>query len=166
MNELKMRLQEDAKHALKSGEQTKRLVLNMLLTSIHNKEIEKRTKLSKEGIVSDLEKGSELTDEEIVLSVFSEVKKRKEAIEIFQKGGREELAVKERDELTILESYMPEQLNENEVRDAVKRSISETGAKDIKEMGKVIGAVMGKIKGKADGQMVSKIVKEELSLSK
>ena len=166
MNELKMRLQEDAKHALKSGEQTKRLVLNMLLTSIHNKEIEKRTKLSKEGMVSDLEKGSELTDEEIVLSVFSEVKKRKEAIEIFQKGGREELAVKERDELTILESYMPEQLNENEVRDAVKRSISETGAKDIKEMGKVIGAVMGKIKGKADGQMVSKIVKEELSLSK
>ena len=166
MNELKMRLQEDAKHALKSGEQTKRLVLNMLLTSIHNKEIEKRTKLSKEGIVSDLEKGSELTDEEIVLSVFSEVKKRKEAIEIFQKGGREELAVKERDELTILESYMPEQLNESEVRDAVNRSISETGAKDIKEMGKVIGAVMGKIKGKADGQMVSKIVKEELSLSK
>src|SRR3989338_3412244 len=161
MNELKMRLQEYAKHALKSGEQTKRLVLNMLLTSIHNKEIEKRTKLSKEGIVSDLEKGSELTDEEMVLSVFSEVKKRKEAIEIFQKGGREELAVKERDELTILESYMPEQLNENEVRDAVKRSISETGAKDIKEMGKVIGAVMGKIKGKADGQMVSKIVKEE-----
>lgn len=164
MSELKMRLQEDAKHALKSGEQIKRLVLSMLLTFIHNKEIEKRTKLSKEGIVANLERVSELTDEEIILSIFSEVKKRKEAIEMFKKGNREELAVKEKDELSILESYLPEQLSEDKVRDIVRKIIVETGAKDIKEMGKIIGAVMGKTRGQADGQMVSKIVKEELNI--
>ena len=164
MSRLKTRLNEDAKNALKSGEQIKRLVLNMLLTSIKNKEIEKRTQLSKKGESMDLDQKSELVDDEVISVILSEAKKRKEAIEAFQKGGREELATKERDELSILEVYLPEQMSEEKVRDIVKQTINETGAKDIKEMGKVIGSVMVKVKGKADGGLVSKIVKEELSI--
>ena len=160
---LKNKIQEEAKNALKSGERVRRLVLNMLLTSVKNKEIEKRTKLSKDNITDDLDKKSELTDDEIISVISSEVKKRKEAIEAYQKGGREELAVKELDELEVLKTYLPEQMGEQEVREIVKRVILETGAKDIKEMGKVIGSVMVKVKGKADGSMVSMLVKEELS---
>ena len=159
---LKNKIQDETKKALKSGEQVKRLVLNMLLTSIKNKEIEKRTKLSKENAANDLDKKSELTDDEIISVIFTEVKKRKEAIEAYQKGGREELAVKERDELEFLKTYLPEQMGEQEVREIVKQVISETGAKDIKEMAKVIGSVMAKVKGRADGSMVSQLAKEEL----
>lgn len=160
---LKDKIQKDAVQALKAGESGKRLVLNMLLTAIGNKEIEKRTQLSRKDETENLEKKSRLTEEEILSVIYSETKKRKEAAEAFQKGGRDELAVKEKDELVILESYLPVQLSEDEVRKAVKQTIQETGAKDIKDMGRVIGAVMAKVKGRADGQMVSGIVKELLS---
>lgn len=160
---LKNKIQEDSKEALKSGNQIKRLVLGMLQTAIKNKEIEKRTKLSKENAIDDLDRKSELTVDEIISVVSTEVKKRKEAIEAYQKGGREELAVKEKDELGVLETYLPEQMEESEVREIVKKVILETGVKDIKEMGRLIGLVMAKVKGRADGGLVSKLVKEELA---
>lgn len=160
---LKDKIQADAIQALKAGESGRRLVLNMLLTAIGNKEIEKRTQLSRKGETENLEEKSRLTEDEILSVISSEAKKRREAAEAYQKGGRDELAVKEKDELVILESYLPEQLNEDEVREAVKQTIQETGAKDIKDMGKVIGAVMAKIKGQTDGQTVSRAVKELLS---
>ncbi len=159
---LKEKLQQELNSALKAHEDLKRLVLSSLISAIHNKEIEKRT-------VQKLQEAAELTDEEIIKVVQSEIKKRKEAAELYQKGGREELAQKEKDEINILIQYVPEQMNEEALRKIIKETIQETGAKDlpaqarIKEMGKVIASVMTKVKGQAEGSEVSKIVKEELS---
>ena len=139
------------KEAMKAGDAMKRLVLSLVNSAIKNKEIEKR---------------SELTDEEIIGVISSEVKKRKESIESYEKGGRKEMAQKERGELTMLMEYMPEQISEDEIRTEAKKAISEVGAEDIKEMGKVLGVLMPKLKGRADGQTVSRIVKEELEIGK
>lgn len=152
------------KDALKSGNSRKRTLVGMVLTAIKNREFEKRTKLSKtEPDVAKLEEQSKLNDEEIIEVISSEIKKRKDAVEQYQKGGRPELAEQEKKEAEMLMAYMPEQMSEEKVRAEVKKAVSETGARDMKEMGKVIGAVMAKVKGKADGQMVSRLVKEELS---
>lgn len=163
---LKDKLQNDFKESLKSGNSRKRMVLGMVLTAIKNKEFEKRTKLSKtEKDIAKLEEQSKLNDEEIIEVFSSEIKKRKESAESYEKGGRPELAGKEKEELAMLMEYMPEQMSEDEAREVVKKVIAETGAKDMKDMGKVIGAVMAKVKGKADGQIVSRLVKEELQKS-
>lgn len=160
---LKEKIQQDIKEALKAGESEKRLTLSMLASAIKNRELEKRTKLSKtEKDTSKLEKGSELTDEEIIEVIASEIKKRKEAAESYEKGNRPELAQKEKAEAEIFMKYMPEQMPEDEVRRVVKEVIQETGASGAKDMGKVIGAAMAKVKGRTEGQVVSKIVKEEL----
>ena len=161
---LKEKLNQDLKGSLKSGNSQKRMVLGMVLSAVKNREFEKRSKLSKtETDISKLEEQSKLNDEEIIETLSSEIKKRKESAESYEKGGRLDLAKKEKEELDILMSYMPEQMSEEAIRSEVKKTVAEIGAKDIKDMGKVIGAVMAKIKGKADGTLVSKMVKEELS---
>lgn len=160
---LKEKLQQDIKEALKAGDASKRLCLSMIINAIKNRELEKRTKLSKtEKDVAKLEKESELNDEEIIEVIGSEAKKRKESMESYEKGGRPELMQKEKEELDILMVYMPKQMSEDEIRTEVKKVIQETGASGAKDMGKVIGAVMAKVKGRADGQTVNKFVKEEL----
>lgn len=145
---LKEKLQQEMKDALKSGDSQKRTLLGMVMSAVKNKEIDKK---------------GELADEDVIAVISSEIKKRKDAIEQYEKGGRPELAEQEKKEADMLMAYMPEQMSEDEVMAEVKKAISETGAKDIKEMGKVIGAVMARVKGKADGQVVSRLVKEELS---
>jgi len=161
---LKEKLQQDLKDALKSGDSQRRTVIGMVLAAIKNREFEKRTKLSKtEQDISKLEEQSKLNEEEIIETISSEIKKRKDSIEQYGKGGRPELAEKERKEAEMLMSYMPEQMSEEQIKDEIKKGIAETGAKGMKDMGKVIGAVMAKVKGKADGQIVSRIVKEELT---
>src|SRR3989338_1478628 len=145
---LKEKLQQEMKDALKSGDSQKRTLLSMVLSALKNKEIDKK---------------GELAEEDVIAVIASEIKKRKDAMEQFEKGGRPELADGERKEAEMLMAYMPEQMSEEDVRNEVKKSISETGAKDIKEMGKVLGLLMPKVKGKADGQTVSRMVKEELS---
>ncbi|MBI4117193.1 MAG: GatB/YqeY domain-containing protein [Parcubacteria group bacterium] len=108
---LKEKIQEDLNSALKNREDLKRLVLGSLLSAIHNKEIEKRTARAREAPSSgteELEKASELTDEEIAKAIKSEIKKRKQANELYEKGGRPELAQKEKDEIEILLWYAPE----------------------------------------------------------
>ena len=160
---LKNQLQKELNDALKSGDQLKRSVLSLLLTAIKNKELAKRQKLSKTvSGIEELEKQSQLTDEEILEVIAGEAKKRKEAIEQFQAGGREDLAQKEKSEMNILASYLPEQASEEEVRAEVKRVITELNAQGLKDMGKVIGAVMSKFKGRVEGEKVSKIAKELL----
>src|SRR3989344_6898757 len=160
---LKEKLQNDMKEAMKTGDATRRMVLSLLQSAIKNKELEKRSKLSKLGTdAAKFEELSMLSDEEIMDVISSEAKKRKESIESYEKGGREELAQKERDELIILMEYMPEQMPEDEIRTEAKKAISEIGTTDIKEIGKVLGVLMPKLKGRADGQTVSRIVKEEL----
>ena len=160
---LKQQLQKDLNESLKSGDQLKRLVLGMLMTAVKNKELVKRQQLSKSvSDASELEKQSQLTDEEILETIASEVKKRKEAIEQFKTGGREELAQKEKSEMDILIAYLPEQMSEEDIRTEIQKTITELNASSVKDMGKVIGAVMAKLKGRADGGLVSKIAKELL----
>jgi len=160
---LKEKLQQDLKDALKSGESEKRVLLGMVLSAVKNREFEKRSKLSKtETDITKLEEGSRLNDEEITEVLSSEIKKRKEAVESFTRGGRQDLAEKEEKELAVLMDYMPEQISEDVVREIVKKTLSDLGLKDIKDMGKAIGAVMAQVKGKADGTAVSRIVKEEM----
>lgn len=171
---LKQTLQEDLNKSLKTGDQLRRLVLGMVMTAIKNREVEKRTRLSRStSQVDQLEKESRLTEEEILEVIASEVKKRKESVEQFKAGGRDELAQKEKSEIDILLSYLPEQMSEDQIRIEIQKTIAELGALpstpigrgglDPKDTGRVIGAVMAKLKGKADGGMVSRLVKESLA---
>lgn len=160
---LKDDLQKELNEALKAGDQLRRSVLSLLLTAIKNRELAKRQQLSKTITdITELEKQSQVTDDEVLEVVASETKKRKEAIEQFKVGGREDLAQKEKSEMDILAAYLPEQASEEEVRAEVQKTIADLNAQGPKDMGKVIGAVMAKLKGKAEGGMVSKIVKELL----
>jgi len=95
--------------------------------------------------------------------ISSEIKKRKEAILEFEKGERKDLVKRETSEMKILQSYLPEQLPEAEIKKFAKEIIKKAGAKEIKDMGKVMSELMPKLKGKAEGSLVSKIVKELLS---
>jgi uncharacterized protein YqeY len=128
----------------------------MLAAAILNKEKEKRYKLKKE-------QDTPLTDDEIVEVISSEAKKRKEAILEFEKGKREDLVLKEKKELEILQKYLPEQLSEEEIKKLAKEAVEKTGAKEIKDMGKVMSELIPKVKGKVDGSSVSRIVRELLS---
>ena len=162
---LKGNIRENLKEAVKNREELKSSVLRLLLAAIFNKEKEKRYKLSKEKPEfeeKDLEKESQLVDEEVIEVISSEIKKRKESIELFEKGEREDLVEKETKEKEILEKYLPEQLPEEKVKKLVQEAIAKTGAKEIKDMGKVMQEVMPKVKGKADGSLVSRIVKDLL----
>lgn len=164
---LREKIQEQVREALKNKEQLKLSVLRMLLAAIFNKEKEKRAKLSKtENLSVDgeakLAELSKLNDTEVLETIASEVKKRKDSIEQFEKGGRPELAEQEKKEMEILAAYLPEQLSEEEIRNLVQEKISQIGASGPKEAGKVMAALMPQVKGKADGGLVSKIVQEEL----
>lgn len=150
---LKKEIKNNLTKALKKGNRTECSTLRMLLAGILNKEKEKKYKTSKE----------ELTDEEIIEIVFSEIKKRKEAIVEFEKGKRDDLAKKEKAEMAVLQKYLPEQFSEEEIKKIVKEAIEKVGAKEIKDIGKVMAETMPKVKGRADGSTVSKIVKELLS---
>ncbi len=162
---LKPQLQKEMTEALKSGNQLKRLVLGTLITAIKNKELAKRGQIGKTtNDTKELEEKSRLTEEEVLEVISGEVKKRRDSIEQFQKGGRHDLVAKEKAEMEILVAYLPEQLSEEKVKSEIQRVIEELGATNPREMGKVIGAAMAKLKGRADGGMVSKITKELLNL--
>jgi uncharacterized protein YqeY len=141
------KLDDDLKSALKSSESLKVSVLRMAKAALKYKQIEKREELSEEDIFS-------------VLS--SLVKQRKESIEQFSKGGREDLAEKERKELSIIQSYLPRQLAPEEVDEIIVAAIKEASAQGIKDIGKVMRLVMPRIKGLADGKIVNQRVKELL----
>ncbi len=152
---LKETFQKDLNESLKGKEGLKSSVLRLLLAAILNKEKEKRFKLKKE-------EDTPLTDEEIIDVISSEIKKRKEAVELYIRGGRQELAEKEKKEAEILQKYLPEQISENEIKKLIKEAIAKVGAKEQKDMGRVMQELMPKVKGRADNSLVSKIVKESL----
>ena len=156
---------QNLKIALKEKREIKVSVLRMLLAAILNKEKEKRYRLNKEKpdlSQEELEKEYQLTEEEIISIVSIEAKKRKEAIMAFEKGERKDLAEKEKKELDILKKYLPEQLSEQELAKIIQGVIKETGASEMKDIGKVMKEVMPKVVGRAQGNRVSDIVKELL----
>lgn len=163
---LKQQLQADLKEAFKAGDALKKSVISMLIAAVKTREIEKRVKYAKTDATADaakLDEMAQLTDEEIIETISSELKKRKDSITQYESAGRPELAEQEKSELALLMTYMPEQLSEAELRDIVAAAKSEVGVASVKDMGKLIGAVMAKVKGKADGTLVSQLVKEALS---
>lgn len=164
---LKEKITQDLNNALKEKKEAELSVLRMLGAAITNKEKEKRFKASKmkpEIGEKDLIKESQLTDEEIIDVISSEIKKRKEAAALFEQGKRQDLAQKEKKEAEILKAYLPEQLSEEEIRKLAEEAIEKTGAKEQKDMGRVMAELMPRIKGKTDNTLVSKIVKELLFL--
>jgi len=108
------------------------------------------------------EKGLPVQEEAIIQILYSMIKKRKEAIELFLKGGRQDLADKETNEIPIIESYLPKQMSEDEIRQEVLSAITELNARSVKEVGKVMGVLSKKLAGKAQGSAISQIAKEEL----
>lgn len=164
--ELKAKIQEDLMKSLKEKEELKTSVFRLLLASFLNKEKEKRYKIYQakpEMSEKELNKESQLTNEEMIEVVSSEIKKRKEAALEFEKGKRQDLADKEKREMEILKSYLPAQMSEEEIKKLAKEVIDKVGAKNQKDMGKVMSQLMPRIKGKAEGSKVSEIVKELLS---
>jgi len=160
---LKEIIQSKIKIAMKEKKTEELSVLRMVMAVVLNKEREKRMKLSKdEDDLLKLDEVSKLTDEEVLEVISSEVKKRKDSIEQFEKGNRQDLADKEKRELEILMEYMPEQMNEEEVRKIIINKIKELDVSGPQDTGKVMGAIMSQLKGKADGNLVNKIVQEEL----
>lgn len=147
---LKDKLNEDMKAAMKEKEAGKlRLsVIRMAKAAIKNIEIDK---------------GKELSDEEVIDVLVREVKQRRDAMVEFEKGGRMDTVETLQKEVDILMDYLPEQLSADEIRSLVKEAVEITGAKEAKEMGKVMGVLMPKVKGKADGKLVNQIVREFLS---
>ncbi len=163
---LKQQIQSDTTEALKRSDNEVVGVLRMAVSAINAKEKEKRYKISKEKSdlkEEDLAKESELTDDEVISVISSEIKKRKDAMALYEKGNRPELVEKEKKELLILQKYLPEQLSPEELKKMVKESIDNVGAKEMKDMGKIMADLMPKVKGKADNSEISKIVKELLS---
>ena len=148
---LKKQILDDLKSAMKAGDTAKRDTLRMLDSMVKNVEIEKKKR--EEG----------LSDEEIKEVVMRAIKQRKDAIEQYKTGGREDLVEKENAEVEILMGYMPSQMSEEEVTAEVKKIIAETGASTKAEIGKVMGAAMSRLKGKTDGNLVKKMVEENLA---
>lgn len=156
---LKQKLQEELKNSMLSKNELKTSVLRLLLSAINYYEIQK-------GLPRRVKAGGagyEATDEDVLSVIQKEARQRRDSIEQFTAGGRQELADKETKELGILQTYLPQQMSEEEIKSLVKEAITQTGAKTTTDMGKVMGTLMPKIKGKADGGLVSRIVKESLS---
>lgn len=143
------RIAEDFKNALKTGDKQKLSVLRMVKAAAKNREIEKGSPLAEE-------------DMQEILRTF--IKRGKESIEQFSKAGREDLAKKETDELAVLQPYLPPQLSNNEFEALVRDVIRETGAKEAKEMGRVMKAVMEKAKGRVDGKTINELVRKMLGV--
>lgn len=166
--ELKQKIKLDLNASLKAREKLVSSVLRLLLASILNKEKEKRTRIVKKekGLTEEeLVDKSQLTGEEIVQVILSEIKKRKEAILEYKKGKREDLVKKEEKELEILQKYLPEQMADEEVQKLVKEIIEKVSAQSLKDMGRVMKEVMPKARGRVEGGKVSQIVKQLLTQS-
>ncbi|HEY7560120.1 MAG TPA: GatB/YqeY domain-containing protein [Candidatus Binatia bacterium] len=142
--ELKAGLQDAARAALKSGDTIRLSTLRLLLAAVHNEEIKVRKELGSEEIQK-------------VISTLS--KQRSEAIELYRKGGRDDLARKEEAELEILQAYLPRPLTEQQVQSLIRESIAEVGATGAQDLGKVMKHVMPKVSGRADGKRVNELAK-------
>lgn len=144
---IKDQLMVDLKEAMKSKQQLRKSVITMLRAAVKQVEIDKRV---------------ELSDEEVLDIVVMQVKQKRSVIEEFIKGDRQDLADEAKEEIAVLQNYLPEQLSEEEVKAIIADVIAEVGATTMKDMGKVMGQVTPKVKGRADGKTVSQIVKDFL----
>ena len=150
MSELKSRLQSDLNDAIKSRNTVVAETIRMVLAAITNEEVAGKEK-------------KELSDAEVITVLTREAKKRREAAEAFEQGGRADKAASERAEGEVIAGYLPEQLSEAEINNLIAETIAATGASGPSDMGKVMGALKAKVAGKADGALVSSLVKAALN---
>ena len=144
-------LAEDLKQAMKARDAVRLRTIRSLRAAIKEKEIAERH-------------GGEahLSEEEYLAVVQKQAKQRRDAIEQFEQAGREDLASAERDELAVIETYLPQQLGDDEIRKVVEEIVAATGASSMRDMGKVMGAAMQQLRGRADGRRINEIARELL----
>lgn len=144
---LKDKLTEDLKQAIRQGDEQRKSTLRLAMAAIKNAEIEKRR---------------ELEEGELLAIIAKEAKQRHESIAEFERGGRQDLADREKAELEVLLAYLPEQLGREEIEAQARQIIQEVGATSPAQMGQVMGRLMPLMRGKADGKLVNQVVKELL----
>lgn len=151
---IRERIESDVKQAMKDKQAGRLQCLRMLKSKIQEREVALRA-----------DKGREykLGDEEAQQVVASYAKQRRDSIESYEKGGRDDLVAAERAELEIVQEYLPQQLSEEEVREIVKAAIAETGVTDVKGIGSLMRVVMPRVKGSADGKLVQRLAREQLT---
>ena len=145
---LRERLHDDTIAAMRSGDALRRDVLRMVQDAIYKTEKAKRVTLS---------------EDEVLGVITHEVKTRRESVDAFRKGGREDLAAKEEAEIAILSDYLPQQLTDDELRAMVEEAVAATGAASARDLGKVMGWLSPKIRGRADGKAASAMVAQALA---
>ena len=145
---LKIRLADDLKQAMRQGDERRKSTIRLVKAAITNAEIER---------------GKELSDEEVLAVIANQTKQRRESVAEFAKGGRQDLVSQEEEELQILLSYLPAQMSRHEIEAAARQVIAEVGATSPAQMGEVMRRLMPQLKGKADGSLVNQVVKEILS---
>ncbi len=148
---MREKIAADLKAAMKAGERAKVDALRLINAALKDKDIEARGA------------GKTVSDDDLLALLQKMIKSRQESLEIYEKAGREDLAGKERGEIAVISSYLPQQLSEAEVAEAVKSAIAETGAASIKDMGKVVASLKAKYTGRMDFGKASAAVKSALS---
>ena len=141
-------IKDDLKKAIKSKDNIKKTVYRFILSDIHNEEI----KL-----------GKELDNNMVIKLMIKQAQQRKDSIEAFKLGSREDLINKEAQELKIIEQFLPAQIDESQIKNLAQQTIDEVGAESVKDLGKVMPILMKKLAGKAEGKIVNKVVTELLS---
>lgn len=150
---LKNQIEADLKQAMKSKDAARRDVLRMVRAGILDAEVERRAAKGRDYQLSDAE----------TLEVLTRcAKQRRQSIDAYREGGREDLAAKEEGELAILQDYLPKQMSREEIAEIVREAIAESGAASAKDLGAVMRLVMPKVKGAADGKVVNEVARELL----
>ena len=145
---LKEQLAEDLKSAMRNKDKIRKDVVTMIRSSIKQIEVDER---------------KECGDDDVQTIIMKQVKQRKDALEAFEQGHRQDLVEQTKAEITILKSYLPEPLSQEELSAIVKDAVVATGAQTVKDMGKVMSLVMEKTKGRTDGKTVNQLVRQHLS---
>ena len=148
MTALETRLQEDQKKAMKTGDKSLLGLIRLLRSQLQ---------------YARMQAGEEWSEEKAQEVLLAAAKARRESISLFEKGGRMDLVEKEKAELALLERYLPAQLSDQELSTLIELCISETGARDLKDMGKVMAALMQRVRGRADGKVLNERVRARLS---
>lgn len=189
---LREQLAEDLKESMRNRNAVRRTVIRNIMTSITEAEQRKRVELVDEALekhnierpthsmtpqekadyeeavegileVENIEERSQLDDPEVLAIVQKLVKQRQDSIEEAERAGREDIVETEREELEVLEGYLPHQLTREEIEVEAREVIEQTGASGMRDMGAVMGPLMDRLKGRADGKLVSQVVREQLS---
>ena len=146
--ELKKQLMADLKTAMREKDTQTRNTIRLMQSAIKQIEVDKRVTLDNDAVLAVLMK---------------QAKQRRESIAEYEKGGRAELATVEKDELAIIDRYLPRMMTRDELKPLVRAALDETGVTDMKGMGKLMGRLMPQVKGKADGRLVNQVVREMLA---